>query len=365
MHAEWLTAALQTMSVAALRERGPFLSELAAVCVVFLSDDSLVRVSRALETLLCLTQVCRIQCSFRLSPDSGRFVALSSSSVLSSAVPRRGGLTPLSSVHLVRRSLCTTGRRLSLLRLVGRRPTHCNVALHVRLRRSALPLWSPPQHILRKRLTEDTLAMLEVLGGGVTHAPAFFTRLVKDASALAANTGLPLPVRRLSLQVLGVTLTYRASVNRNALTAYFINPPLFEPLMAAIADRYYGPLQPHALLLLALLLGWRESRNPYHTLLHDASGANLAALLAAVTRTLQPPLPPPPSAFDPFGFDVTAASASTGEGATDTVRDMPLLTEYRVNSSIVIDHRVCEDETRESSRILGAYTKCVLMVSSR
>ena len=80
MHAEWLTAALQTMSVAALRERGPFLSELAAVCVVFLSDDSLVRVSRALETLLCLTQVRRMHAiPLDSSPNSGR----SSSSLVS------------------------------------------------------------------------------------------------------------------------------------------------------------------------------------------------------------------------------------------------------------------------------------------
>jgi hypothetical protein len=80
VHAEWLTAALQTMSVAALRERGPFLSELAAVCVVFLSDDSLVRVSRALETLLCLTQVRRMHAiPLDSSPNSGR----SSSSLVS------------------------------------------------------------------------------------------------------------------------------------------------------------------------------------------------------------------------------------------------------------------------------------------
>ena len=218
--------------------------------------------------------------------------------------------------------------------------------------------------------------MMEVLGGGATHAPAFFTRLVKDAAALAANTILPLPVRRLSLQVLGVTLTYRASVNRNALTAYFINPPLFEPLMAAIADRYYGPLQPHALLLLALLLGWRESRNPYHTLLHDASGANLAALLAAVTRTLQPPLPLPPSAFDPFGFDVAAAPASASEGAGDTVRHgysrirpSEFAKRHQLTSSYVKETRrgilANAGSVFIQFRQKGGSLKCVSMVLSR
>lgn len=117
VHAEWMTAALQTLSVGELRERGPFLSELAAVCVVFMLDGSLLRVSRALETLLCLTQV-------------------------------------------------------SSARRVSTRPRVKRVALTI------CPLSLSAQHILRRRLTEDTLAMMEVLAGGASHAPAFFTRLV-------------------------------------------------------------------------------------------------------------------------------------------------------------------------------------------
>jgi hypothetical protein len=100
VHAEWMTAALQTMSVAALRERGPFLSELAAVCVVFLSDDSLVRVSRALETLLCLMQVRFTQffsTLLRLGPLHGALLSIELKSCQGS------GLRPLFSMHVVRR----------------------------------------------------------------------------------------------------------------------------------------------------------------------------------------------------------------------------------------------------------------------
>jgi hypothetical protein len=61
--------------------------------------------------------------------------------------------------------------------------------------------------------------------------------------------------------------------------------------------------------------GWRESKNPYHALLHDAGVAQLASLLAAVTRALQPPPPPPLSAFDfdPFGAASAPAEDETGE----------------------------------------------------
>jgi len=159
----------------------------------------------------------------------------------------------------------------------------------------------------------STMDALRCAAGGTQHSAAFFRRLLPACAALLGQREAPAPLRRAALRTLLVLAGGSGNVNANAFLAAMQEAPseLAEALLALLCEAESAApdwLLSDALLLLATMLGWSETRNAVAQRLGAASPQLLARLLRTVCRAMR-------------GETLGAAAAAGGGGEQPTSLD--------------------------------------------
>ncbi|XP_024516365.1 uncharacterized protein LOC9642019 [Selaginella moellendorffii] len=122
------------------------------------------------------------------------------------------------------------------------------------------------REIFRKRFSQQGVTITLLLAGSPDNADTFFRRLISSVGTLLARDNVPVLVKSLGLRLCLTILTATDNVNSNPITSYFFSNNILDHLASTLSVKLSADrkrLEVDAVLVLLLLLLWRESENAY------------------------------------------------------------------------------------------------------